>query len=205
MNSTSSRSHAVFTIVLSQHKHDPEADLDCEKVSKISLVDLAGSERATSTGAEGQRLKEGANINKSLTTLGLVISKLAEETQISRKKNKGKSVIPYRDSVLTWLLRENLGGNSKTAMIAALSPADINFDETLSTLRYADRAKQIVCQAKVNEDPNAKLIRELKAEVLKLRSLLEMKGIDSDDPQTEKAVYSAKDHDTIEQLKGSSC
>lgn len=201
MNSTSSRSHAVFTIVLTQNKHDPETDLDCEKVSKISLVDLAGSERATSTGAEGQRLKEGANINKSLTTLGLVISKLAEEA--GRKKSKGKSVVPYRDSVLTWLLRENLGGNSKTAMIAALSPADINFDETLSTLRYADRAKQIVCQAKVNEDPNAKLIRELKEEVLKLRSLLEMKGIDSDDPQTEKAVYSARDHDTIEQLKAS--
>uniref|UniRef100_A0A158Q8M3 Kinesin-like protein unc-104 n=1 Tax=Elaeophora elaphi TaxID=1147741 RepID=A0A158Q8M3_9BILA len=201
MNSTSSRSHAVFTIVLTQRRHDPGADLDCEKVSKISLVDLAGSERATSTGAEGQRLKEGANINKSLTTLGLVISKLAEDA--SRKKGKAKSVIPYRDSVLTWLLRENLGGNSKTAMIAALSPADINFDETLSTLRYADRAKQIVCQAKVNEDPNAKLIRELKEEVLKLRNLLELKGIDSDDPQNEKAVYSARDHDTIEQLKAS--
>ncbi|VDN07186.1 unnamed protein product [Thelazia callipaeda] len=201
MNSTSSRSHAVFTIVLTQKRHDPDTDLDCEKVSKISLVDLAGSERATSTGAEGQRLKEGANINKSLTTLGLVISKLAEEA--SKKKGRGKSVIPYRDSVLTWLLRENLGGNSKTAMIAALSPADINFDETLSTLRYADRAKQIVCQAKVNEDPNAKLIRELKEEVLKLRSLLEMKGIDSDNPHNEKAVFSARDHDTIEQLKAS--
>lgn len=98
-------------------------------------MDLAGSERANSTGAEGQRLKEGANINKSLTTLGLVISKLAEEA--TRKKGKGgRSVVPYRDSVLTWLLRENLGGNSKTAMIAALSPADVNFDETLSTLRY---------------------------------------------------------------------
>ncbi|EPB70512.1 kinesin motor domain protein [Ancylostoma ceylanicum] len=133
MNSTSSRSHAVFTIVLTQKRHCPDANLDTEKVSKISLVDLAGSERATSTGAEGQRLKEGANINKSLTTLGLVISKLAEEA--NKKGKRGKGVIPYRDSVLTWLLRENLGGNSKTAMIAALSPADINFDETLSTLR----------------------------------------------------------------------
>ncbi|RCN28550.1 kinesin motor domain protein, partial [Ancylostoma caninum] len=176
MNSTSSRSHAVFTIVLTQKRHCPDANLDTEKVSKISLVDLAGSERATSTGAEGQRLKEGANINKSLTTLGLVISKLAEEA--NKKGKRGKGVIPYRDSVLTWLLRENLGGNSKTAMIAALSPADINFDETLSTLRYADRAKQIVCQAVVNEDPNAKLIRELKEEVNKLRGILEEKGID---------------------------
>uniref|UniRef100_A0A9J2PZ47 Kinesin-like protein unc-104 n=2 Tax=Ascaris TaxID=6251 RepID=A0A9J2PZ47_ASCLU len=204
MNSTSSRSHAVFTIVLTQNRHDADTNLDSEKVSKISLVDLAGSERATSTGAEGQRLKEGANINKSLTTLGLVISKLADET--GKRKGKGKSVIPYRDSVLTWLLRENLGGNSKTAMIAALSPADINFDETLSTLRYADRAKQIVCQAIVNEDPNAKLIRELKEEVNKLRSLLEMKGIDvegGEDPLKAKAVYSARDHDTIEQLKAS--
>uniref|UniRef100_A0A914ZPM0 Kinesin-like protein unc-104 n=2 Tax=Parascaris univalens TaxID=6257 RepID=A0A914ZPM0_PARUN len=204
MNSTSSRSHAVFTIVLTQNRHDADTNLDSEKVSKISLVDLAGSERATSTGAEGQRLKEGANINKSLTTLGLVISKLADET--GKRKGKSKSVIPYRDSVLTWLLRENLGGNSKTAMIAALSPADINFDETLSTLRYADRAKQIVCQAIVNEDPNAKLIRELKEEVNKLRSLLEMKGIDvegGEDPLKAKPVYSARDHDTIEQLKAS--
>ncbi|VDM40860.1 unnamed protein product [Toxocara canis] len=203
MNSTSSRSHAVFTIVLTQNRHDPDTNLDTEKVSKISLVDLAGSERATSTGAEGQRLKEGANINKSLTTLGLVISKLADET--GKRRGKGKSVIPYRDSVLTWLLRENLGGNSKTAMIAALSPADINFDETLSTLRYADRAKQIVCQAVVNEDPNAKLIRELKEEVNKLRNLLEMKGIDveGEDPSKTKALYSARDHDTIEQLKAS--
>ncbi|KAJ1373413.1 hypothetical protein KIN20_035803 [Parelaphostrongylus tenuis] len=208
MNSTSSRSHAVFTIVLTQKRHCPDANLDTEKVSKISLVDLAGSERATSTGAEGQRLKEGANINKSLTTLGLVISKLAEEA--GKKSKRGKGVIPYRDSVLTWLLRENLGGNSKTAMIAALSPADINFDETLSTLRYADRAKQIVCQAVVNEDPNAKLIRELKEEVNKLRGILEEKGIDitadelkNSQPGRPRQLYSARDHDTIEQLKAS--
>ncbi|CAB3405236.1 unnamed protein product [Caenorhabditis bovis] len=203
MNSTSSRSHAVFTIVLTQKRHCAETNLDTEKVSKISLVDLAGSERANSTGAEGQRLKEGANINKSLTTLGLVISKLAEE------KKRSKGVIPYRDSVLTWLLRENLGGNSKTAMLAALSPADINFDETLSTLRYADRAKQIVCQAVVNEDPNAKLIRELKEEVYKLKHILEDKGIDITDVEEpgkehkRSSKFSAKDHDTIEQLKAS--
>lgn len=204
MNSTSSRSHAVFTIVLTQKLHDLQTNLDAEKVSKISLVDLAGSERANSTGAEGQRLKEGANINKSLTTLGLVISKLADEASKKKVKN-ARSVVPYRDSVLTWLLRENLGGNSKTAMIAALSPADVNFDETLSTLRYADRAKQIVCRAKVNEDPNAKLIRELKEEVIKLKSILIMRGIEiSEDGKptaSSRAIYS--EEETIEQLKTS--
>ncbi|KAI4494810.1 hypothetical protein M0804_001011 [Polistes exclamans] len=175
MNETSSRSHAVFTIFFTQQRQDSTTGLATEKVSKISLVDLAGSERADSTGAKGTRLKEGANINKSLTTLGKVISALAE---IATKKKKKADFIPYRDSVLTWLLRENLGGNSKTAMIAAISPADINYDETLSTLRYADRAKQIVCKAVVNEDANAKLIRELKEEIQKLRELLKQEGID---------------------------
>ncbi|XP_047663248.1 kinesin-like protein KIF1B isoform X8 [Tachysurus fulvidraco] len=179
MNETSSRSHAVFTIVFTQRKHDNETDLSTEKVSKISLVDLAGSERADSTGAKGTRLKEGANINKSLTTLGKVISALAEvDNCTSKSKKKKKSdFIPYRDSVLTWLLRENLGGNSRTAMVAALSPADINYDETLSTLRYADRAKQIKCNAVINEDPNAKLVRELKDEVTRLRDLLRAQGL----------------------------
>ncbi|XP_070069522.1 kinesin-like protein unc-104 isoform X4 [Drosophila takahashii] len=177
MNETSSRSHAVFTIFFTQRRYDTMTDLTTEKVSKISLVDLAGSERADSTGAKGTRLKEGANINKSLTTLGKVISALAEVA--SKKKNTKKAdFIPYRDSALTWLLRENLGGNSKTAMIAAISPADINYDETLSTLRYADRAKQIVCKAVVNEDANAKLIRELKEEIQKLRDLLKAEGIE---------------------------
>nr|XP_029520430.1 kinesin-like protein KIF1B isoform X18 [Oncorhynchus nerka] len=173
MNETSSRSHAVFTIVFTQRKYDSETDLSTEKVSKISLVDLAGSERADSTGAKGTRLKEGANINKSLTTLGKVISALAE---VSKKKKK-TDFIPYRDSVLTWLLRENLGGNSRTAMVAALSPADINYDETLSTLRYADRAKQIKCNAVINEDPNNKLVRELKDEVTRLKDLLRAQGL----------------------------
>uniref|UniRef100_A0A3Q3S0E2 Kinesin family member 1C n=1 Tax=Mastacembelus armatus TaxID=205130 RepID=A0A3Q3S0E2_9TELE len=173
MNETSSRSHAVFTIVFTQKRRDQMTSLDTEKVSKISLVDLAGSERADSSGAKGTRLKEGANINKSLTTLGKVISALAE---MSNKKRKS-DFIPYRDSVLTWLLKENLGGNSRTAMIAALSPADINYEETLSTLRYADRAKQIRCHAVINEDPNAKLIRELKAEVERLRNLLFSQGL----------------------------
>ncbi|XP_058493682.1 kinesin-like protein KIF1A isoform X9 [Solea solea] len=180
MNETSSRSHAVFNIIFTQKRHDAESDNTSEKVSKISLVDLAGSERADSTGAKGTRLKEGANINKSLTTLGKVISALAEVDSgpnKNKKKKKVESFIPYRDSVLTWLLRENLGGNSRTAMVAALSPADVNYDETLSTLRYADRAKQIRCNAVINEDPNNRLVRELKEEVARLKDLIFAQGL----------------------------
>lgn len=195
MNETSSRSHAVFTIFFTQQQQDSATGLMTEKVSKISLVDLAGSERADSTGAKGTRLKEGANINKSLTTLGKVISALAEIA--ATKKKKKADFIPYRDSVLTWLLRENLGGNSKTAMIAAVSPADINYDETLSTLRYADRAKQIVCKAVVNEDANARLIRELKEEIQKLRELLKQEGIDVQEGPDGKVTYEKKDRDEI--------
>ncbi|KAK5555705.1 hypothetical protein LTR46_006146 [Exophiala xenobiotica] len=167
MNETSSRSHAVFTLTLTQKRHDVETSMDTEKVAKISLVDLAGSERATSTGATGARLKEGAEINRSLSTLGRVIAALAD---LSSGK-KGLKV-PYRDSVLTWLLKDSLGGNSMTAMIAAISPADINFEETLSTLRYADSAKRIKNHAVINEDPNARMIRELKEELAKLRGQL---------------------------------
>ncbi|KAJ9656995.1 hypothetical protein H2198_004595 [Neophaeococcomyces mojaviensis] len=167
MNETSSRSHAVFTLTLTQKRHDTETNMDSEKVAKISLVDLAGSERATSTGATGARLKEGAEINRSLSTLGRVIAALAD---LSSGKKSMK--VPYRDSVLTWLLKDSLGGNSMTAMIAAISPADINFDETLSTLRYADSAKRIKNHAVVNEDPNARMIRELKEELAQLRAKL---------------------------------
>ncbi|SPO31377.1 probable Kinesin-3 motor protein [Ustilago trichophora] len=176
MNETSSRSHAVFTLVLTQKRFDVQTKLEAEKVSRISLVDLAGSERANSTGATGARLKEGANINRSLTTLGKVIAALAiasaaPEPAKGAKKSKAASLdsfVPYRDSVLTWLLKDSLGGNSKTAMIAAISPAD--YEETLSTLRYADQAKKIKNKAVVNEDPNAKLIRELKEELELLRT-----------------------------------
>ncbi|KKK19009.1 hypothetical protein P175DRAFT_0438927 [Aspergillus ochraceoroseus IBT 24754] len=169
MNETSSRSHAVFTLTLTQKRHDAETSMDTEKVSRISLVDLAGSERATSTGATGARLKEGAEINRSLSTLGRVIAALAD---LASGKKKNASMVPYRDSVLTWLLKDSLGGNSMTAMIAAISPADINFDETLGTLRYADSAKRIKNHAVVNEDPNARMIRELKEELAQLRSKL---------------------------------
>ncbi|KAJ5966808.1 hypothetical protein N7501_003056 [Penicillium viridicatum] len=174
MNETSSRSHAVFTLTLTQKRHDKETSMDTEKVSKISLVDLAGSERANSTGATGARLKEGAEINRSLSTLGRVIAALADvsagKTVAGKKKNA--SMVPYRDSILTWLLKDSLGGNSMTSMIAAISPADINFDETLGTLRYADSAKRIKNHAVVNEDPNARMIRELKEELAQLRSKL---------------------------------
>jgi len=184
MNEVSSRSHAVFNIILtignvgfpsslsslfffsffffqainfpysfSLFQHDPEVKMTTEKVSKISLVDLAGSERVKKTGAAGSVLKEGANINKSLSTLGLVIKALVD------RNSKPGAFIPYRDSVLTWLIKDNLGGNSKTIMIAAISPAALNFDETLSTLRYANSAKNIKNKAIVNEDANAKIIR----------------------------------------------
>lgn len=170
MNETSSRSHAVFTLMLTQKKLDAETKMEMERVAKISLVDLAGSERATSTGATGARLKEGAEINRSLSTLGRVIAALADLS--TGKKKKGVSQVPYRDSVLTWLLKDSLGGNSMTAMIAAISPADINYEETLSTLRYADSAKRIKNHAVVNEDANARMIRELKEELALLRSKL---------------------------------
>ncbi|XP_039980600.1 kinesin-like protein KIF13B isoform X2 [Xiphias gladius] len=168
MNEESSRSHAVFNIILTHTLMDLQSGTSGEKVSKLSLVDLAGSERAAKTGAAGERLKEGSNINKSLSTLGLVISALADH---GARKNKSKFV-PYRDSVLTWLLKDSLGGNSRTAMVATISPAADNYGETLSTLRYADRAKNIINHAVVNEDPNARIIRELREEVEKLREQL---------------------------------
>ncbi|XP_071054782.1 kinesin-like protein KIF13A isoform X3 [Onthophagus taurus] len=169
MNSESSRSHAVFTVILTQTLTDVKTGVSGEKQSRLSLVDLAGSERAVKTGAVGERLKEGSNINKSLTTLGLVISKLADQATSTKNRDK---FVPYRDSVLTWLLKDNLGGNSKTVMVATISPAADNYEETLSTLRYADRAKRIVNHAVVNEDPNARIIRELQEEVAALKEML---------------------------------
>ncbi|XP_045665293.1 kinesin-like protein KIF16B isoform X2 [Ursus americanus] len=172
MNDVSSRSHAIFTIKFTQAKFDSE--MPCETVSKIHLVDLAGSERADATGATGVRLKEGGNINKSLVTLGNVISALADLSQDTANPlvKKKQVFVPYRDSVLTWLLKDSLGGNSKTIMIATISPADVNYGETLSTLRYANRAKNIINKPTINEDANVKLIRELRAEIARLKTLL---------------------------------
>ncbi|KAI9014813.1 hypothetical protein BC832DRAFT_546541 [Gaertneriomyces semiglobifer] len=217
MNASSSRSHAIFTIMLTQRQTDSALHLSSEKVSRICLVDLAGSERADATGATGVRLKEGANINKSLTTLGKVISALAgAPTSDGRRSSEGShkrlarlkatkavssapAFVPYRDSVLTWLLKDCLGGNSKTVMIAAISPADINYEETLSTLRYAERAKRIVNKAIVNEDANAKLMRDLQSEVAALRAKLRVYEPDFDnhkvgsDPSPAPIVDSLKD------------
>ncbi|XP_072504375.1 kinesin-like protein KIF14 isoform X3 [Notamacropus eugenii] len=166
MNDKSSRSHSVFTLVMTQTKTEfvEEEEHDHRIISRINLIDLAGSERCSATQTSGERLKEGVSINKSLLTLGKVISALSEQT------NRKRVFIPYRESVLTWLLKESLGGNSKTAMIATISPADSNIEETLSTLRYAKQAGLIINIAKVNEDVNAKLIRELKAEIEKLKA-----------------------------------
>lgn len=151
MNDTSSRSHSVFTIMLKQIHHDMDTDETTERTARIRLVDLAGSERAKATEATGTRLREGSNINKSLTTLGRVIAALADPKSSRHGASKrNKDVVPYRDSILTWLLKDSLGGNSKTAMIACIAPAD--YDETLSTLRYADQAKRIRTRAKVNQD-----------------------------------------------------
>ncbi|XP_041648181.1 kinesin-like protein KIF14 isoform X2 [Cheilinus undulatus] len=167
MNDKSSRSHSVFTLVMTQTQTEfvEGEEHDHSITSRINLVDLAGSERCRSAQTTGDRLREGASINKSLLTLGKVISALSEQA-LTRKK----VFIPYRESVLTWLLKESLGGNSKTAMIATLSPAGCNVEESLSTLRYAQQARTIINVAKVNEDTSAKLIRELKAEVEKLRA-----------------------------------
>ncbi|XP_077438024.1 uncharacterized protein kif16bb isoform X2 [Vanacampus margaritifer] len=174
MNDSSSRSHAIFTIRFTQTWFD--AELPREMVSKIHLVDLAGSERADTTQTSGIRLKEGANINKSLVTLGNVISALAE-LSVGQPTTKKMTFIPYRDSVLTWLLKDSLGGNSKTTMIATISPASVNYGETLSTLRYANRARNIVNTPTVNEDSSVQLIRDLQAEVARLKSLLETKQV----------------------------
>ncbi|KAL8273692.1 hypothetical protein Esti_002404 [Eimeria stiedai] len=170
MNATSSRAHTVLQIGFRQVTIDTSTgEPVSQKYSEISLVDLAGSERAGSTGATGDRLKEGCAINQSLSALGNVISALADK---AAGKLKPGQVVPYRDSALTRILQTALGGNSKTCMIAALSPASVNYEETLSTLRYADRVKQIKNEAVVNENPLEKLIRELREENERLKKAM---------------------------------
>eukprot|EP00834_Sanchytrium_tribonematis_P000361 NODE_7_length_67686_cov_1.621421.p7 type:complete len:596 gc:universal NODE_7_length_67686_cov_1.621421:62567-60780(-) len=160
MNDESSRSHCVFTITI-EHLMDNQT----VRVGKLNLVDLAGSERQSKTGATGDRLKEGAKINLSLSNLGNVISSLVEN----------KPHIPYRDSKLTRLLQDALGGNSKTVMISTISPADYNADESISTLRYASRAKNIKNKPKINEDPKDTKIREYQEEIKRIKKMLENK------------------------------
>ncbi|XP_017944894.1 kinesin-like protein KIF14 isoform X2 [Xenopus tropicalis] len=178
MNEKSSRSHSVFILSVSQTMRELlEGEVhDHTRTSRVNLVDLAGSERCNSAQTSGVRLKEGASINKSLLTLGKVISALSEMSEV-----KKRSFIPYRDSLLTWLLRESLGGNSKTAMIATVSPATVNLEESLSTLRYASQARNIINVARVNEDSTAALIRELKAEIDKLKAAQQcVQGVDQE-------------------------
>ena len=183
MNATSSRSHAMFQITVKLKTVESETRTT-QKSARINLVDLAGSERQKKTEASGAALKEGAAINLSLSSLGLVISELVKQLNkkggaapkkggtLKKTKTQTASHIPYRDSVLTWLLKENFGGNSVTAMIAAISPAADNYDETLSTLRYANRAKQIVNKAVINESSADKLVRELVEHVADLENKL---------------------------------
>ncbi|KAF1323440.1 Kinesin-like protein, partial [Globisporangium splendens] len=171
MNERSSRSHSCFTIKIASKRQEVISSVQKEIAmnAKINLVDLAGSERASKTGATGDRLKEGAGINKSLSALGNVINMLAA----SDKGAKGKSAhVPYRDSKLMRLLQESLGGNSLTMMVAAISPADYNYDESMSTLLYANRAKSIKNATKKNEDVNEKIIRELREETEGLRQMV---------------------------------
>ena len=167
MNATSSRAHTIVTIEFRQITMF--AKRKSEKLSMINLVDLAGSERSGATGATGDRLKEGCNINRSLLILGNVINCLADKA-IGKNKNM---LPPYRDSALTRILQNALGGNSKTVMICALSPATINYEETLSTLRYADRAKKIQNKAVINESEHDKMVRLLKEENVGLKKMIE--------------------------------
>ncbi|XP_077139672.1 kinesin-like protein KIF14 isoform X1 [Ranitomeya variabilis] len=176
MNDKSSRSHSVFTLSVTQTMREilEGEGHDHTRTSRVNLVDLAGSERCNSAQTSGIRLKEGASINKSLLTLGKVISALAEMSDVHKR-----SFIPYRESLLTWLLKESLGGNSKTAMIATISPASVHLEESLSTLRYATQARNIINVARVNEDSNASLIRELKSEIEKLKAAQQcVQGVD---------------------------
>ncbi|XP_064829221.1 kinesin-like protein KIF3A isoform X1 [Oncorhynchus masou masou] len=163
MNEHSSRSHAIFTITIESSEKGVDGDQHV-RMGKLHLVDLAGSERQGKTGATGQRLKEATKINLSLSTLGNVISALVD----------GKSThVPYRNSKLTRLLQDSLGGNSKTMMCANIGPADYNYDETISTLRYANRAKNIKNKARINEDPKDALLRQFQKEIEELRKKLQ--------------------------------
>ncbi|KAE8803388.1 Chromosome-associated kinesin KIF4A [Hordeum vulgare] len=191
MNNQSSRSHAIFTITLEQmRKADPIMGSDGMPIeemnddylcAKLHLVDLAGSERAKRTGSDGLRFKEGVHINRGLLALGNVISALGDE-----KKRKEGAHVPYRDSKLTRLLQDSLGGNSKTVMIACISPADINAEETLNTLKYANRARNIQNKPIVNRNPIADEMKRMRQQLEYLQAELVLArggGVGSDDVQ----------------------
>ncbi|XP_076283132.1 uncharacterized protein LOC143210285 isoform X2 [Lasioglossum baleicum] len=189
-NPSSSRSHALLTIAVTPEPSSVACGTSSASASsstrrgkgspprggsKLRLVDLAGSESAATCGGI-HRLKEGANINKSLVALGNVISALAERG--STGSGPGRRFIPYRDSSLTWLLKDALGGNATTIMLATISPASGSYNETAHTLRFAQRAQSVVNRPVVNEDPVARVIRELRDEVARLKSLLLEKKIE---------------------------
>uniref|UniRef100_A0A4W3JYX6 Kinesin-like protein n=1 Tax=Callorhinchus milii TaxID=7868 RepID=A0A4W3JYX6_CALMI len=191
MNEHSSRSHAIFTITIECSEKGVDGNMHV-RMGKLHLVDLAGSERQGKTGATGQRLKEATKINLSLSTLGNVISALVD----------GKSThVPYRNSKLTRLLQDSLGGNSKTMMCANIGPADYNYDETISTLRYANRAKNIKNKARINEDPKDALLRQFQKEIEELRKKLlegeeisgsDLTGSEDDDEEGEEGENGEK-------------
>ena len=168
MNAVSSRSHAIFMVRVETSIYDPVTKKNKIKAGKLNLVDLAGSERQTKTKAAGARLKEATKINLSLTALGNVISALVDASN----NPNSKVHVPYRDSKLTRLLQDSLGGNTKTVMVACVSPAADNYDETLSTLRYANRAKNIKNKPKINEDPKDALLKKYQNEIKKLKEML---------------------------------
>ncbi|XP_078725797.1 kinesin-like protein KIF17 isoform X1 [Lampetra fluviatilis] len=188
MNKDSSRSHSIFSIHLEMCTTDDQGE-DHIRAGKLNLVDLAGSERQSKTGAQGDRLKEATKINLSLSALGNVISALVD----GRSKH-----VPYRDSKLTRLLQDSLGGNTKTLMVACISPADNNYEESLSTLRYANRAKSIRNRPRVNEDPKDAMLREYREEITRLKALLQGQvaapGRSAEVPRAKEEVIAAVDH-----------
>ncbi|SPP76916.1 kinesin-like protein KIF3A [Drosophila guanche] len=183
MNQESSRSHAIFSITVERSELG-EGGVQHVRMGKLQLVDLAGSERQSKTQASGQRLKEATKINLSLSVLGNVISALVD----------GKSThIPYRNSKLTRLLQDSLGGNSKTVMCATISPADSNYMETISTLRYASRAKNIQNRMHINEEPKDALLRHFQEEIARLRKQLEEGTLEEEPPSSEEEEDTADD------------
>ena len=190
MNTGSSRSHSVFTIVVECCSSDEQGEHI--RVGKLNLVDLAGSERQSKTGAKGERLKEATKINLSLSALGNVISALVD----------GKSQhIPYRDSKLTRILQDSLGGNTKTVMCANAGPADYNYDESLSTLRYANRAKNIKNRPVINEDPKDAMLREYQEEIARLKERLSQMPTSSTQPSASNPIDEQEKEAIIEEVQ----
>jgi len=193
MNEHSSRSHAIFVVTVECGETSADDGENHIRVGKLNMVDLAGSERQSKTGATGDRFKEATKINLSLSALGNVISALVD----------GKtSHIPYRDSKLTRLLQDSLGGNAKTIMVATISPASYNFDETITTLRYANRAKNIKNKPRINEDPKDALLRQFQEEIARLKGEMMKKGGKKKKRRKEKGENEGDGGDSEEEDEG---